>query len=49
MAYRSNRMSNKTIIAIVTAIVLLFVASISVGIFLADKGSAEAVEENQIS
>ena len=47
MADKSNALSKKTIIAIVAIIVLLFVAGLSVGIFLADKGSTEAVDGNQ--
>ena len=49
MADKSNTVSKKTIIAIVTVIVLLFIAGLSVGIFLADKGSTEAVDGNQSS
>ena len=44
MADKSNTVSKKTIIAIVTVIVLLFIAGLSVGIFLADKGRTEAVD-----
>ena len=49
MADKSNTVSKKTIIAIVTVIVLLFIAGLSVGIFLADKGNTEAVDGNQSS
>ena len=49
MADKENALGTKTIIAIVAVIVLLFIASISVGIFLADKGSSEAVDGNQIA
>ena len=49
MADKSNTVSKKTIIAIVTVIVLLFIAGLSVGIFLADKGSTEAVDGSQSS
>ena len=47
MADKSNALSKKTIIAIVAIIVLLFIAGLSVGIFLADKGRTEAVDGNQ--
>ena len=47
MADKSNTISKKTIIAIAIVIVLLFIAGLSVGIFLADKGSTEAVDRNQ--
>ena len=47
MAEKSNALSKKTIIAIVAIIVLLFIAGLSVGIFLADKGRTEAVDGNQ--
>ena len=49
MAGNTNTLSKKTIVAIVIAIVLLFVASLSVGIFLANRGDAEAAGGNQIS
>ena len=49
MADKSNTVSKKTIIAIVTVIVLLFIAGLSVGIFLADKGRTEAVDGSQSS
>ena len=49
MADKENALGTKTIIAIVAVIVLLFIASISVGIFLADKGSSEAVDGNQVA
>lgn len=49
MADNSNTLSKKTIIAIIIAIILLFVASLSVGIFLANKGDTEAAGGNQIS
>ena len=47
MADKSNTISKKTIIAIAIVIVLLFIAGLSVGIFLADKGRTEAVDGNQ--
>ena len=47
MAGREDTFNKKTIIAIVTIIVLLLVASISVGVFLADKGKTEAAESSQ--
>ena len=47
MADKSNTISKKTIIAIAIVIVLLFIAGLSVGIFLADKGSTEAVDRKQ--
>ena len=47
MADKSKTISKKTIIAIAIVIVLLFIAGLSVGIFLADKGSTEAVDGNQ--
>lgn len=46
MAGKSNTLSKKNIIAIIAIIVLLFIAGLSVGIFLADKGKTEAVDEN---
>ena len=49
MAEKKNALGTKTIIAIIAVIVLLFIASISVGIFLADKGSSEAVDGNQVA
>ena len=49
MADRENALGKKTIIAIIAVIVLLFIAGISVGIFLADKGSSEAVDGNQVA
>ena len=49
MEGNSNTLSKKTIIAIIIAIILLFVASLSVGIFLANKGDTEAAGGNQIS
>ena len=49
MAGNTNTLSKKTIVAIVIAIILLFVASLSVGIFLANRGDAEAAGGNQIS
>ena len=49
MADKENALGTKTIIAIVAVIVLLFIASISVGIFLADKGSSEAVDGNEVA
>ena len=49
MAGQSHRVSKKTIIAIIMIIALLLVTGISVGIFLADKGSTEAVDGNQSS
>ncbi len=49
MADKSKFVSKKTIISIVLVIVLLFIAGLSVGIFLADKGSTEAVDGNQSS
>lgn len=49
MAGKTNTVSKKTVIAITLIIVLLFIASISVGIFLANKGSTEAADGNQVS
>lgn len=49
MEGKPKALSKKTIIAIVTIIVLLFIAGLSVGIFLADKGKTEAVDGNQTS
>ncbi len=48
MAGNSNTLSKKTIIAIVTIIVLLLIAGLSIGIFLADQGETEAVDGNQV-
>ncbi len=45
----NKTLNKKTIIAIVTIIVLLFIAGLSVGIFLADKGKTEAADGNEIS
>ena len=44
MAGKSNTLSKKTIIAIIAIIILLIIAGFSVGLFLADKGSTEAVD-----
>ena len=48
MAGKSNTLSKKTIIAIVTIIILLLIAGLSIGIFLADQGETEAVDGNQV-
>ena len=47
MAGREDTFNKKTIIAIATIIVLLLIAGISVGVFLADKGKTEAAESSQ--
>ena len=49
MAGKANTLSKKTIIAIATIIVLLLIAGISVGIFLADKGKTEAVDNKEVA
>ena len=48
MAGNSKTLSKKTIIAIVTIIILLLIAGLSIGIFLADQGETEAVDGNQV-
>ena len=40
-------MSKKSIIAIITIIALLFVAGISVGVFLSSRGETQATDGNQ--
>ena len=49
MADKAKTLSKKAIIGIATIIILLFIAGLSVGIFLADKGKTEAADNSEIA